>query len=308
MRRAELPKPKDLVNRSDEVQEQVHLMDGLADERTSAFSGPASLDWPCVVLAGTKPFDVRIRLQKVSQSALVDCLLEKKDGVIEAMLADDAELNARLLSHGDHSLRGVKIDGHGLLHKYVFSASGTEFHGGKAISRERADIDEVDFRVAAELLDSLEEFRTGGVGEFAATFRVGVCAGSQLVANIPVGFGVLPRDRARSDNSNSHLVPRRACFAPAKKTVLHGLLIASSIVRVARQAVRMLRTRPVGGWLPLEPDFKTLQPAALGEGCSAVGEIDRGAIPIGSTIRHQFPFYAMRRVAGARGGEQLGRL
>src|ERR1017187_5195603 len=189
-------------------------MDGLADKCSATLSGPAPLDWARVVLVGTKPFDVRVSLQDLSQSACIDCLLEKKDRVVEAMLADHAQLNASFLCQNDHPLRGLKINGHRLLYKHVLPAFRTKFYGGKTISRKRADVDEIDLRMTAKLFDSFKQFRTSGIGKLATTFWRSVCAGSQLVANILVGISMLPCDCARSNNSNSHLFPRRTCLLP----------------------------------------------------------------------------------------------
>ncbi len=70
--------------------------------------------------------------------------------------------------------------------------------------RECADIDVVDFGVAAHFLVSPDEFSTVLFGELSAARLIYIGTGSDFVPDIFVSLRVLPRNRARTYNSDSH--------------------------------------------------------------------------------------------------------
>src|ERR1700690_133120 len=101
-------------------------MDGLIDERAAAFGGPAALDGTRIIGGGTVPFHVAVALQKAAQAALGDGFCKKQTGVVEAVLADYAELNIGAAGGVDHLPSGCEIGGNGLLHLDVLLSFGAD--------------------------------------------------------------------------------------------------------------------------------------------------------------------------------------
>ena len=85
-----------------------------------------------------------------------------------------------------------------------FFVCGADLQGLQAEIREGADVHEIHSGVAAHLLVSADELRAVPLGEPAAGFLVDVRANGQAEADVPVGLGVLPGDRSRSDHSDVH--------------------------------------------------------------------------------------------------------
>ena len=134
-------------------------MDGLADQRAAAFAGPASLHRPGVILGRAVPLDVRIGLKNSAQPSRGDGSLEKQDGVVEAMLADHAQLNARSAGHDNHACGRLQVDGHGFLHQHMLAVFRPQLDRGQPVAGKRAHIDIVHIGALAELIRRGYELR-----------------------------------------------------------------------------------------------------------------------------------------------------
>jgi hypothetical protein len=111
-----LPHRAHTIDRAGEPAENVDLMDGLIHERAAAFDGPAAFDGAAVVFGGTEPLDVGVALDEAAEAAGVDGLFEEDAGIVEAVLADDAEDDAGGARGFDHLARGGDVGRDGLLH------------------------------------------------------------------------------------------------------------------------------------------------------------------------------------------------
>ena len=83
------------------------------------------------------PFHVRVGLQDFAQAAVTQGAMQKLRGIVEAMLAHHAQLDAGVVGGFDHAARGVEIGRHGLLHLNVFlrlrrtASTGSRRNSGK---------------------------------------------------------------------------------------------------------------------------------------------------------------------------------
>ena len=124
VRSANPPHAGDRIDWTDEMEQEIDLMDGLAYQRTAALHCLTALDRACVVFVRAMPLHVSIGLKNPPEPACNECALQKQNRVVETMLAYDAKLDSRLLRGADHSLRRVEIDRHRLLHQHMLSGQG----------------------------------------------------------------------------------------------------------------------------------------------------------------------------------------
>ena len=94
VQRAELPGAEHLLTGPASQRRMIDLVDRLVDQRAAAFGRPAPLDRTRVVLGRAIPLHVGVALQELAEPALGDRFLEELAGIVEAVLADDAEHDA----------------------------------------------------------------------------------------------------------------------------------------------------------------------------------------------------------------------
>ena len=120
------------------------------------------------------------------------------------MLAHHPQYDARLAGGRHHAPRRLHAGGDGLLHLDVLLRFGADLQGLQAEIRERADVHDIHAGVAAHLLVRADELRAVPVREPAAGLLVDIRANGQPEADVAVGLGVFPGDRAGSDHSDVH--------------------------------------------------------------------------------------------------------
>src|SRR5579864_7135236 len=125
-------------------------MDRLIDERAATFGIPTAFDRPRIIRSSAIPLYVGIGLQDLAKAAGWNGALQELNGIVEAMLAYDAEQDAGAFRDLEHFTRGFEIGRNGLLHLDVFARLGADLKRLKTEIGERADIDVVDARVSAE--------------------------------------------------------------------------------------------------------------------------------------------------------------
>ena len=86
MDRSQLPASSDFSDLANEVEQQIHLVNPLVDQRTSAFSLPTPFQGPRIVFGRTIPFHIRVGLQNTTQAATINGIFQKADGIIEPTL------------------------------------------------------------------------------------------------------------------------------------------------------------------------------------------------------------------------------
>src|SRR6185312_12245854 len=204
-----LPITEHLAYGADQVQQNVYLVDRLIDERPAALGGPTSLDRPCIISFRAKPLHVSVGLKNLAETPFIESTAQEKSRVVEAMLTYHVQQNARLVRDVDHLSRGFEIRRDRLLHLYVLLRFSTDFNGLEAEIGERADIDNVHFRVAAEFFIRCDEFAAMQIGELAAGRSVNIRADGQLEPDVFVGFRMFVRDRTRANDSDSHDLPSK---------------------------------------------------------------------------------------------------
>ena len=178
-------------------------MNGLVDERPAAFARPTAFDGAAVVFRRTIPLDVGVRLNDFSQPSTSNSLLEELCGVVKAMLADDAELDARAVCGLHHFARCLEVGGDGLFNQHMLFQFRAELYRGQAKTWQGADVDEIDARMTDEFFIVRNKLRSGGVGEGATLLRRGVGADRQFVADVSIGLRVLVRHCAGADDAYS---------------------------------------------------------------------------------------------------------
>src|SRR5579862_9764012 len=109
------------------MQQEVHLVNGLADQGSSAFHRPCGLTGAGVVGVGAMPLDICVGLKDPSEPSCSKSALEKENRIVEAMLTDDAELNSSRAGDGNHALCGLQVNGHGLLYQHMLVILGAQF-------------------------------------------------------------------------------------------------------------------------------------------------------------------------------------
>src|ERR1700674_3421801 len=182
-------------------------MDSLIDECPSALAGPTSFNRPAVVFGGSIPLYIRVSLQNISQPPIGYSLLQEHHRIVEAMLADDSQLNTGFASENDHPLSSLQIDRDRLLYKHMLFAYGAEFNNRQPVTRRCTDVDVVHPWMTTELLNRRDKLRTGRVRKLLSGDSCGIRARSDLIPNIPVGLCMFGGDRSCPDYSNSHPLP-----------------------------------------------------------------------------------------------------
>ena len=178
-------------------------MDALVDERAAAFDVPTAFDGARIVLFAAPPLDVSVGLQNLAQTAGGDGALQKNDGVVEAMLADDGEMHALGVGVFDHLARGFEIGGDGLLHLDVLAGVGGEAQGLEANVGKRTQVHHIDFRVGADGLQGIDVTGTVLGGEGLAFVEVLVVAGGDAIANVGIGLRVFVGDGTGANQTDA---------------------------------------------------------------------------------------------------------
>ena len=73
---------------------EADLMDRLVDERAAAFYCPAAFDGPGKVLCRAEPLHIGVDFKKLAETSVSDGFFQEQAGIVEAMLAHDAQQNA----------------------------------------------------------------------------------------------------------------------------------------------------------------------------------------------------------------------
>ena len=204
VQRAQLPDAEKFLHRPGQPAQNIDAVDRLVDQRAAAFGLPAALDRPRIILRRAIPLDVAIGLQQFAQPSAGDRLRQEQAGIVEAMLAHHAQHDAGLARRLHHLARGLQVRRNRLLHLHVLPGLGADRDRLHAEIRKRADVHVVHLRVAAHLFVSGDEFGAVLLGETPAARLEDVRAHGQLKPDIFIGLGVLVRNRARADHSDSH--------------------------------------------------------------------------------------------------------
>ena len=156
VQRAQLPVAEQLLHGPGQPAQNIDLVDRLVDQRAAAFGCPASLDRAGVIFGATGTTSRSVGLQDLAQPAVGDGFLQELAGIVEAVLADDAQQDAGLARGLDHLARGFEVGRDRLLHLDVLLGFRADLDRLQAEVRERADIDVVDLGVAADFLVGAE--------------------------------------------------------------------------------------------------------------------------------------------------------
>ena len=204
MPRAQLPDTEEFLHRTGQPSQDIDTVDRLVDQRAAAFGLPASLDRPRIIFGRAIPFDVAIGLQQFAQPPAGDRLRQEQARIVEAVLADHAQHDAGLARGLHHLPRGRQVRRNRLLHLHVLAGLRADRDRLHAEIRKRADIHVVHFRVPADLFVSGDELAPYWSAKSPSAGLENIRAHGQLKPDIFVGLGVLVRDRARADHSDSH--------------------------------------------------------------------------------------------------------
>ncbi len=140
-----------------DVAEQIHLVNGLVDDRPSALDVPTAFARARVVRRFPVPFHVGVRLEQFAQPAFSHRFLEEDRAVREPFLTDDCEGDARLATLLDNSHAGFRGRCERLLHQQVLPPARSG--AGQLIVRVRvcAEDDQLDGRVFKDLVRATVE-------------------------------------------------------------------------------------------------------------------------------------------------------
>src|SRR5579871_1191193 len=89
--RAELPVTENFRYAAHEPDQQIHLVDGLCDQRASALHRPASFDRPRVIGRSPVPLYISVRLHDLAEPAGVESAPHELRRFVEAMLAHNTQ-------------------------------------------------------------------------------------------------------------------------------------------------------------------------------------------------------------------------
>src|SRR5579883_2860043 len=202
--RAQLPGAEQLVHRPGQPAQDIDLVDRLIDQRAAALRLPTALDGPRIIFGRTEPLHIGVALQELAEPSGGDGALEEQRGIVEPVLAHHAQQDAAAPGGLDHLPRGFEVGRDRLLHLHVLAGLGADCDGLKAEVREGADVDVVHLGVAADLLEGADEFAAVLIREPPAACFENIGADRQLESDVAIHLGVLVRDRARADHSDSH--------------------------------------------------------------------------------------------------------
>src|SRR5579883_1903704 len=202
--RAQLPGAEQLVHRPGQPAQDIDLVDRLIDQRAAALRLPTALDGPRIIFGRTEPLHIGVALQELAEPSGGDGALEEQRGIVEPVLAHHAQQDAAAPGGLDHLPRGFEVGRDRLLHLHVLAGFGADCDGLKAEVREGADVDVVHLGVAADLLEGADEFAAVLIREPPAACFENIGADRQLESDVAIHLGVLVRDRARADHSDSH--------------------------------------------------------------------------------------------------------
>jgi hypothetical protein len=196
------------------MEKQVNLVDGLADESASALPFPTSLDRAAVVFGRAVPLDVCIGLENATQATVPNRPFDKLYAIIEPMLTDDSQLDAAIVSKGDHPVSRGQVDGHWFLNQHMLFCLGTELDNGKSEVREGANVNVVYVRILAQILPHGNKFGSVGLRKLLPDGCGPVGTGNNFKANIPVRQSVLCGNVSRSNHADAQEVPSpaRSCY------------------------------------------------------------------------------------------------
>src|SRR5579862_5048488 len=179
-------------------------MNSLRNERPAAFNRPGAFPGTRIIFRRAIPLHVGIGLENPTQTVFGEGLAQKKDRVVKAMLAYHSELNSRGIRSLDHAARDRRGGSHRLLHQDVLFRLGAKPDSLRTIIGQRANVDEVNAGMTAELLTCSDEFGPVGLCELHASSRRAVGAGYDVVANPSVSLSVFTSDGACSDDADPH--------------------------------------------------------------------------------------------------------
>ena len=101
---------------------------------------------------------------------------------------------------------GIEIRRNRLLHLHMLFCFGADFNRLQPEIGKGADIDVVDLRVTADFFVRLDELGAGRISKFLTARFVNVSADGYFISDVFVGLRVLPRNRARANDSDSQVI------------------------------------------------------------------------------------------------------
>ena len=245
---AQPPITKDLVDRAHKREQHIHLMDRLADQRTAALAGPASLHRPSIIFICPVPLHIGVGLQNLSQPSRGQRAFEKQRRIVKAMLAHHAQLNGRRARQCDHGRSRLQVYSHRLLHQHVFAILRAQLHRGQPVAGKGAEIEKIHVRALAQLLRIGYILGTPRLSKLPPFFFGAIGARRDLVADVFVGLCMFPCNRAGSDNSHSHGLQDSHHNAVLRNPIIQNGSGRTALAKTVRHKNSRHRLSPDASW------------------------------------------------------------
>ena len=143
--------------------------------------------------------------------------------MIEAMLAHDAQHDAAFARDINHLPCGFERCRDGLLNLDRLATRRARLHDLEPERRKGADVDEIHFGVAADVLVAFDELGAVLRGKTATLLLGDVRARTNGVADVLVGARVHPRNRTRAYHADAHAYLTAANSAGVQARVRPGV-------------------------------------------------------------------------------------
>src|ERR1700733_7198569 len=134
--------------------------------------------------------------------------------MVEAMLADHTQLNARLVGRLHHGPSRLDVGRDGLLYLNVLADLGAELQRLEAEVRKGTHVHEIHIGMAANGFVGLHERGAVLGGKAPSGGDAVIRANSYREADIAIGLGMLMRNGASPDHSHSHAILSRRPLYP----------------------------------------------------------------------------------------------
>ena len=206
----QLPHPRYRFHRTHQIQQNIHLMNGLINQCAAAFNVPSSplLAVNNIHRSGTTSHK-RPPCNSFPRRPAVKRPLQKNCCIIKPVLAHHAQLDPRLPRHIENLSRCFKIRRYRLLHLDRPASPPRSFHRFQMRIRKRAHIHKIQPRHLAHLACIRYELRVPTLCKVLTACRCFVRTRHQFKADVLIRLGVFVGNRAGAHESQlASLKPR----------------------------------------------------------------------------------------------------